>query len=110
VRKVSGSVNGGGHILASRMAAETKMSQALDERFSPGKVRRDADTLAAWGCDWTRAYIPAPSAVVFPESVEDVVELVRLANADGLALVPSGGRTGLSGGAVAGAGEVVVSF
>ena len=36
--------------------------------------------------------------------------MVRLANAEGLALVPSGGRTGLSGGAVAERGEVVVSF
>jgi len=86
------------------------MSQALDERLSPRQVRRDADSLANWGRDWTRSFTVAPSAVVFPESVDDVVELVRLANADGLALVPSGGRTGLSGGAVAGNGEVVVSF
>lgn len=86
------------------------MSQVLDERFSPGQVRRDADTLAAWGCDWTRSFEVNPSAVVFPESVEDVVALVRMANETGQALVPSGGRTGLSGGAVAGSGEVVVSF
>lgn len=86
------------------------MSHVLDERLSPGQVRRDADTLATWGCDWTRSYAVAPSAVVFPESLEDVVEVVRTANREGLALVPSGGRTGLSGGAVAGAGELVVSF
>jgi FAD/FMN-containing dehydrogenase len=48
--------------------------------------------------------------VVFPESIDDVARLVREANAHGLALVPSGGRTGLSGGAVAGHGEMVVSF
>ena len=68
------------------------------------------DSLAQWGCDWTRSFNVAPSAVVFPESVEEVVALVRLANESGFALVPSGGRTGLSGGAVAGNGEVVVSF
>ena len=86
------------------------MSQLLDERFSPGRVRRDPEALTTWGCDWTRAFAVAPSAVVFPETIEEVVELVRLANAERLALVPSGGRTGLSGGAVAGNGEVVVSF
>lgn len=86
------------------------MSQVLDECLSPGQVRRDPDTLSAWGCDWTRSFAVAPSAVVFPESVDEVVDLVRLANAEGLSLVPSGGRTGLSGGAVAGNGEVVVSF
>ncbi len=86
------------------------MSHVLDERLSPGQVRRDDEALTTWGCDWTRSFAVAPSAVVFPESVEDVVDLVKLANAEGLALVPSGGRTGLSGGAVAGNGEVVVSF
>lgn len=86
------------------------MTQALDELFSPRQLKRDTDTLAEWGRDWTRSYTVAPSAVVFVESVEDVVKLVRAANEHGFALVPSGGRTGLSGGAVAGAGEVVVSF
>jgi FAD/FMN-containing dehydrogenase len=47
---------------------------------------------------------------VFPASTEEVVALVELANEQQFALVPSGGRTGLSGGAVAPAGEVVVSF
>ncbi len=86
------------------------MTHPLDEVFSARQLRRDADSLATWGCDWTRAYAVAPSAVVFPESNEQVVELVRCARASALALVPSGGRTGLSGGAVASNGEVVVSF
>ncbi|MGD8832478.1 MAG: FAD-binding oxidoreductase [Pseudomonadales bacterium] len=86
------------------------MPQALDELFSAGKLKRDPDTLAEWGRDWTRSFTVAPSAVVFVETAEEVVDLVRLANEAGFALVPSGGRTGLSGGAVAGNGEVVVSF
>ncbi|MGE0624938.1 MAG: FAD-binding oxidoreductase [Pseudomonadales bacterium] len=86
------------------------MPQALDELFSDRQLKRDPETLGAWGCDWTRSFTVAPSAVVFVESVEEVVALVRLANESGFALVPSGGRTGLSGGAVAGNGEVVVSF
>jgi FAD/FMN-containing dehydrogenase len=86
------------------------MAQGLDELFSARALKRDPDTLAQWGCDWTRSFTVAPSAVVFPESVEEVVALVRLANESAFALVPSGGRTGLSGGAVAGNGEVVVSF
>ncbi len=86
------------------------MTQGLDELFSASQLKRDPDVLTQWGCDWTRTFDVAPSAVVFVESVEDVQALVRLANAEGFALVPSGGRTGLSGGAVAGNGEVVVSF
>ena len=47
---------------------------------------------------------------MFPKSHEDVVEIVRWANETKTALVPSGGRTGLSGGACALKNEVVVSF
>jgi FAD/FMN-containing dehydrogenase len=74
------------------------------------RISTEPDTLAAWGRDWTRNYPVAPSAVVFPETIGEVAALTRLANELGLALVPSGGRTGLSGGAVATAGEIVVSF
>ncbi|TNF88760.1 MAG: FAD-binding oxidoreductase [Gammaproteobacteria bacterium] len=86
------------------------MPQGLDELFSARQLKRDPDSLSQWGCDWTRSFTVAPSAIVFPESVDETVALVRLANESGFALVPSGGRTGLSGGAVAGNGEVVVSF
>ncbi|MFU8877475.1 MAG: FAD-binding oxidoreductase [Wenzhouxiangellaceae bacterium] len=70
----------------------------------------DPESLAHYGCDWTRFWKPAPCAVVFPRTTEEVVELVRWARREHAALVPSGGRTGLSGGAVAADGEVVVSF
>ncbi len=86
------------------------MIEALNELLSPKQVRTDAEALSVWGRDWTRSFDIAPAAVVFPESVEDVVALVRGANEHGWSLVPSGGRTGLSGGAVASNGEVVVSF
>jgi FAD/FMN-containing dehydrogenase len=86
------------------------MLNTIDECVSPGRVFRDPDSLAHWGRDWTRSYPVAPAAIVFPETVDEVMALVRLANREGIALVPSGGRTGLSGGAVASNGEVVVSF
>lgn len=84
-------------------------AQALRDLFG-SRFCDDADSRATWGRDWTRSFPVAPGAVVFPESTEEVVALVQTARSHGLALVPSGGRTGLSGGAVAPAGEVVVSF
>jgi FAD/FMN-containing dehydrogenase len=74
------------------------------------QIKTDAESLAIWGKDWTNGFAVAPSAIVFPESNQQVVDIVRYAIDAGLQLVPSGGRTGLSGGAVAGQGEVVVSF
>ena len=86
------------------------MEALLRQVFPPSRIRCAPDDLAVWGCDWTRSYDVAPSAIVFPESVEEVVGVTKLANREAFALVPSGGRTGLSGGAVASHGEVVVSF
>jgi len=86
------------------------MPKFLDEIFSPEQIARDDDSLTNWGRDWTRDKTPAPTAVVFPRSADEVQALVRKAGEAGTALVPSGGRTGLSGGAVAANGEVVVSF
>lgn len=73
-------------------------------------VATDADSLTEYGRDWTRFYEPAPSAIVFARSIEQLQAVVRFARDEGLPLVPSGGRTGLSGGAVARDGEVVISF
>jgi len=76
----------------------------------PIAVVSDAESKIHYGRDWTRFWQPCPRAIAFPESSEQVIELVRWARREGVALVPSGGRTGLSGGAVAAAGELVVSF
>lgn len=70
----------------------------------------DEDSGARYGVDWTRFWEPKPAAVLLPETTEEVQQIVRIANEHDVALVPSGGRTGLSGGAVAPGGEVVVAF
>lgn len=84
--------------------------EELKTLVEPGKVLTDADSLETYGKDWTKQYAPAPSAIVFPKTTEQVQAIVRWANQHKIALVPSGGRTGLSAAAVAANGEVVVSF
>ncbi len=74
------------------------------------KLRTDEETLFSHGRDWTKINEPAPLAVVFPRTTAEVQAVVKLANQLKFAIVPSGGRTGLSGGAVAANGEIVVSF
>jgi glycolate oxidase len=51
-----------------------------------------------------------PQVVVFPTSADQVSEVVRIALAAGLPVVPRGAGTGLSGGAVAALGGVVVAL
>ena len=84
--------------------------EELKTLVEPGKVLTDADSLNTYGKDWTKHFAPAPLAIAFPKSIEQVQAIVRWANVHRIALVPSGGRTGLSAAAVAANGEVVVAF
>src|SRR5271163_3153490 len=51
-----------------------------------------------------------PDCVVFPRAAADVVEIVRLAGRHKVPLVGRGSGTGLSGGAIARHGGIIVSF
>ncbi|MGO8242025.1 FAD-binding oxidoreductase, partial [Rhizobium ruizarguesonis] len=53
---------------------------------------------------------PNASAIVFPKSTQQVQAIVKLCNELNIVITPSGGRTGLSAGAVAANGEVVISL
>ncbi len=83
---------------------------ALQQIVGEDKVRTDAESLETFGRDWTKVHKPQPAAIVFPKTLQQVQAIVLLANEHSLALVPSGGRTGLSAGAVAANGEIVVAF
>ena len=84
--------------------------RALEAALPEGRLTRAASELTEYGKDWTRVYEPAPSGVVFPRSTAEVQTVLRVASAHGLPVVPSGGRTGLAGGAVAKDGELVLSL
>ncbi|MFO0663546.1 MAG: FAD-binding oxidoreductase [Polyangiaceae bacterium] len=77
--------------------------------LSDDALSRTPDDLAVYGRDWTKVFAPSPSIIVFPKTTAEVQHTLRTANAHGVAVVPSGGRTGLAGGAVAASGEVVLS-
>jgi glycolate oxidase len=52
----------------------------------------------------------APRYVVFPQTTQHVSEIVKLANREGLAIVPRGAGTGLSGGSIARKGGIILAF
>jgi len=88
-----------------------KLDAAALREDVPGlRLSVEGDDLTHYGRDWTRLHPPAPCGVAFPETVEQVQAIVHFARRTGTRLVPSGGRTGLSGGAVAADGELVVSM
>lgn len=84
--------------------------QELSKILSAHQIKSDPESLKVYGKDWTTYYDIKAAAIVFPESIKQVQSLVVWARANKVGLVPSGGRTGLSGGACAVNSEVVVSF
>ena len=82
----------------------------LAHDFPADFVTEDDAERAEYGRDWTKVYAPAPSAIAFPRTTDEVARLMALCSAHRVPVVPSGGRTGLAGGAVAAKGELVVSL
>jgi len=83
---------------------------SLQQAVPDLRLKTDAADLEHYGRDWTRRWTPAPLAIALPASVEEVQAVMRWSASEGVAVVPSGGRTGLSGGAVAANGELVLSL
>ncbi len=89
---------------------KSELLDALEAIVGDAGLKTEAADLESYGKDWTKFTKPAPIAIVLPADVEQVVDLVKLAKRLDVPLVPSGGRTGLSGGAMAPSGELVVAF
>ncbi|WP_052848699.1 FAD-binding oxidoreductase [Streptomyces avicenniae] len=83
----------------------------LREGLPDGAVLTDPDVTAAYAHDMA-GFCPAgePAAVVLPRTVEEVQHVLRTAHALRVPVVPQGARTGLSGGANAVDGCVVLSL
>jgi glycolate oxidase len=81
----------------------------LERALSREQIVSSAEELIAYEYDGTIER-GKPQVVVFPESTEQVAAAVRIAHAHGLPVIPRGAGTGLSGGAVAAVGGVIVAL
>ncbi|MDZ7781267.1 MAG: FAD-linked oxidase C-terminal domain-containing protein [Gemmatimonadota bacterium] len=68
----------------------------------------DPDRLFVYESDGLTQYRAAPKAVVLPATTDELAAVVRLLVAEGVAVVPRGAGTGLSGGALPSVDGVVV--
>ena len=71
---------------------------ALARDFPSDFCSRDPADLREYGRDWTRVVEPAPWPSRFRASTDEVARVVALCAEHRVAIVPSGGRTGLAGG------------
>lgn len=90
------------------------MTDALERQLTsivgPGHVLTDAATRAAYDADWTGRFNSPSRLVVRPATTGEVAAVVEACATAQVAIVPQGGNTGLVGGGVPRAREVVVSL
>ena len=84
--------------------------EELAAAVGPNHVVVDPEVAASYGLDWTGRFRGDPSAVVRPGDTAEVAAVIAVCKEAGAALVPQGGNTGLVGGGVPLAGEVVLSL
>jgi FAD/FMN-containing dehydrogenase len=84
---------------------------ALRRELGAEGLIESGDDLRYYGSDRCKGDWPvAPGWIALPRTIEQVQAIARLCSAHAIAIVPSGGRTGLTGAATAIAGELVVSL
>jgi glycolate oxidase subunit GlcD len=70
----------------------------------------DETELLVYECDALTIFRNKPEVVVFPENTQQVAAVVRLANEYGIPFLPRGSGTGLSGGAMAVEGGIIIEL
>ena len=83
---------------------KTKLSQVLDE----DKVVDSPNTLVQFSTDATGLMMEIPLLVVFPETTKQIQSIVKLAAEMDFSIVPRGGGSGLTGGAIPALSNAVI--
>ena len=73
---------------------------AVTDVVGPANVLVSADDIAPYAVDWRGSYKGTPAAVLKPGTTQQVADLMKCCATEQIAVVPAGGRTGLSGGSV----------
>jgi glycolate oxidase len=76
--------------------------------LDPQRVLHEREHLLTYGFDGTAALNGEASVVVFPQTTEEVAQIVRYAAGHKVPIVSRGSGTGLSGGSIPAAGAIVL--
>ncbi len=90
------------------MSLPANILRELEAVVGKDWVLTDPDRLLVYEADAQTAHSRAPQAVVLPATTEEASSVFRALHGAGIPVVPRGSGTGLSGGALAIAGGVVV--
>ena len=81
------------------MPKQVNWLEQMQAVVGPKGFTISGDDMAPWLTDWRGRYTGAAAAMVSPGSTQETSEILKIANDNGLAIVPQGGNSGMVGGA-----------
>jgi glycolate oxidase subunit GlcD len=87
-----------------------EIAAELRQILPASAVVDDETELLVYECDGLPLFKHRPDIVVFPRNTHDVAQIVRIANKHAIPFLPRGSGTGLSGGALAVEGGIVIEL
>lgn len=90
--------------------ASPELLRSLDERLGPKGFTADPVDMEPWLTDWRGRVRGAAAALLSPASRDEVADIVRMAAAARVAIVPQGGNTSMVAGATPQTGALLLSL
>ena len=82
----------------------------LKSLLGSGRISEDADIIKTYSDDWTGRYGGSARAVISPQSIDEVAEILNWCSTNQVGVVPQGGNTGMVGGSTPLNGELIISL
>ncbi len=92
------------------MKKENRLIAEFSDLVGAENVITDPTSLSVYECDAATLFKSLPEAVVFATTTQQVSEVVKLANQHNVPFIARGAGTGLSGGALAVEGGVIIAL
>ncbi len=82
----------------------------LKSLLGSSRISEDEDIIKTYSDDWTGRYRGFARAVISPESIDEVAEILNWCSTNQVGVVPQGGNTGMVGGSTPLNGELIISL
>src|SRR6185369_10650753 len=90
--------------------ASPALLRQLKQRLGPKGFTDDLHDMSAWLTDWRGRITGGAAAMLSPASRDEVADIVRLAAAERVPIVPQGGNTSMVAGATPRSGSLLLSL
>jgi glycolate oxidase len=89
---------------------DTEILKKLSDITGDDFVFTDQESIEKFSRDETEDFAFPPEVIVKPDSAEQISSIIKLANENNISVIPRGGGTGLSGGALPVEGGICISM